>query len=192
MGYIDKYVDKASILEWVNVQRPFLGEDDIPNIIMDKAHVKVDTVLMRMCIGNFPTENDSHNFLKMAAASFALAILCKAKIIAQTSGELLREQFRDIQIDYQRTNPLFFFATGTSKSFMDLLPYETLRMYGYAYLRAYCKYAFYLRTGQKQAKGKVVFDKTSRGAYWNEPTDYSDVADSEYGDTLDEDWVYDV
>ena len=192
MGYIDKYVDKAAILEWVNVQRPFISEDDIPNIIMDKAHTKTDTVLMRMCIGDTPTENDVNNFLKMATASFALAMLCKSKIIAQTSGELLRERFRDIQIDYQRTNPLFFFATGTSKSFMDLLPYETLRMYGYAYLRAYCKKKFYTETGQKQPLGKLAFDKTSRGAYWNEPREYADVADAEYGDTLEENWEYDV
>jgi len=189
---ITKYVNKATLMEWVNVQRPFLTEADIPNIIMDKAHRKVDTVLMRMGNVIIPTRNDIHDFLKMGCASFALAMLCKAKIIAQTSGELLREEFRDIQIDYQRTNPLFFFATGTSKSFMDLLPYETLRMYGYAYLRAYIKWRFYQKTGKKYPLGKVAFDKSSRGAYWNESSDYSDAADALYGDTLEEDWEYDV
>lgn len=189
---ITKYVNKATLLEWVNVQRPFIGAADIPDIIMDKSHIKVDTVLMRMGHVNTPTRNDTHDFLKMACASFALAMLCKAKIIAQTSGELLREEFRDIQIDYQRTNPLFFFATGTSKSFMDLLPYETLRMYGYAYLRAYMKWRFYQTTGKKYPVGKVAFDKSSRGAYWNAPTSASDAADALYGDTLEEDWEYDV
>lgn len=189
---LDKYVDKATLMEWINVQRPFLTVAGIPNIIMDKAHIKVDTVLMRMGNVITPTKNDSHDFLKMGCASFALAMLCKAKIIAQTSGELLREEFRDIQIDYQRTNPLFFFATGTSKSFMDLLPYETLRMYGYAYLRAYIKWRFYQTTGKKYPVGKVAFDKSSRGAYWNAPNSDADVADAIYGDTLEDGWEYDV
>lgn len=187
-----KYVDKATLMEWINVQRPFLTVAGIPNIIMDKAHIKVDTVLMRMGNVITPTKNDSHDFLKMGCASFALAMLCKAKIIAQTSGELLREEFRDIQIDYQRTNPLFFFATGTSKSFMDLLPYETLRMYGYAYLRAYIKWRFYQKTGKKYPVGKVAFDKSSRGAYWNAPNSDADVADALYGEILEESWEYDV
>ena len=187
-----KYVSKATILEWVNVQRPFIGVSDIPNIFMDKSHVKVDAVLMRMGNVVIPTKNDRHDFLKMACASFVLAMLCKGKIIAQTSGELLREQFRDIQIDYQRTNPLFFFATGTSKSFMDLLPYETLRMYGYAYLRAYVKWRFYQRTGKRYPYGRVAFDKSSRGAYWNAPTEDADVADALYGDIQEEEWGYDV
>ncbi len=159
---------------------------------MDKAHIKVDAVLMRMGYVVTPIRNDTHDFLKMGCASFALAMLCKAKIIAQTSGELLREEFRDIQIDYQRTNPLFFFATGTSKSFMDLLPYETLRMYGYAYLRGYVKWRFYQTTGKKYPVGKLAFDKTSRGAYWNAPISASDAADAIYGDTLEEDWEYDT
>ena len=162
MAYTSKYVDKATVLEWVNVQRSFIGESDIPDMIMNKSHTKVDTVLMRMGQVNIPTRNDRHDFLKMGCASFVLAMLCKAKVIAQTSGELLRERFRDIQIDYQRTNPLFFFATGTSKSFMDLLPYETLRMYGYAYIRAYIKWRFYQKTGKKYPVGKLAFDKTSR------------------------------
>jgi hypothetical protein len=192
MTYTSKYVDKATLLEWINIQRPFLSEDDIPDIFLNKAHIKVDTILVRKGEVVIPTRDDSHSFLKMACASFALAMLCKAKVIAQTSGELLRERFRDIQIDYQRTNPLFFFATGTSKSFMDLLPYETLRMYGYAYIRAYIQWRFYKRTGQKYPKGKLAFDKSSRGAYWNESYEYADVADSQYGDILGEDWDYDV
>jgi len=189
---ITKYVNKATILEWVNVQRPFIGETDIPDIIMDKAHTKVDAILMRLGVVDTPTRNDSHDFLKMSCASFALTMLCKAKIIAQTTGELLREQFRDIQIDYQRTNPLFFFATGTSKSFMDLLPYETFRMYGYAYLRAYTKWLFYQKYGKKYPVGKLAFDRSSRGAYWNESSIYSGVYDGRHGDIVEEDWEYDV
>jgi len=192
MTYTSKYVNKEAILGWVNAQRPFIGASAIPDFIMDKAHVKVDTVLMRLGNVNVPTKNDKHSFLKMGCASFALAMLCKAKIIAQTSGELLRERFRDIQIDYQRTNPLFFFATGTSKSFMDLLPYETFRMYGYAYLRSYVKYRFFVKTGKRYPYGRLAFDKSSRGAFWNESIDYSDVADAMYGDILEEDWEYDV
>lgn len=187
-----KYVSKADILEWVNIQRPRLAVDDIPDLIMSQGHARVDGFLFRKGIMTAPGGNDTNSFLKLAAGCFILSLLCKAKVIATTQGELLREEFRDIQIQYQRTNPLFFFATGASKPFMDLLPYETIRMYAFDYLRAYLRWRFHKRTGKAFPHMKIKFDKSSRGAYWNEDTDYSDVDDALYGDVFDEEWDYDV
>ena len=187
---ITKYITKAELIGWLNLQRDDLTVDDIPDDILDKAHVKTDaTIVNKGCwdkdVG-LPTETDEPLFLKMATQCFCLALLCKAGVITQTSGEIASNRFGDVQYQYQRTNPLFFFATGASEPFMDLLPYETLRMYAYYFLKAYCKYRFYESTGYKSVKPKLVVDHTSRGAWWNQPYSDNDEADSDFGELLPE------
>ncbi len=188
---ITKYITKAEIIGWVNLQNNKLTVNDIPDDILDKAHVKVDaTIVNKKCWDKddgLPTKADDPLFLKMAAQCFCLALLCKTGSITQTSGELMSSRFGDVMYQFQRTNPLFFFATGASEPFMDLLPYETLRMYAYSFIKAYCTYRFYIKTGFKSVKPRLVVDKTSRGAYWNIPYTDNDVADGELGELLPED-----
>ncbi len=185
---ITKYITKAEIIGWVQLQNEKLT--DFPDDILDKAHVKTDaTIVNKNCWDKdegLPTESDDALFLKMATQCFCLALLCKAGVITQTSGEVLSNKFGDVEYKFQRTNPLFFFATGASEPFMDLLPYETLRMYAYSFIKAYCKYRFYVKTGYKSARSKLVVDQSSRGAYWNQPYTDHDIADSEYGELLPE------
>lgn len=189
---ITKYITKESILSWVQLQNSKIT--DFPSDILDKAHIKVDAdIVNKGCWDKdegLPTESDEAGFLSMATQCFCLALLCKAGVITQTSGEVLSNRFGDIRYQFQRTNPLFFFATGASEPFMDLLPYETLRMYAYSFIKAYCKYRFYIKTGYKSVKPKLVIDHSSRGAYWNQPYSDHDYADAEYGELLpEEDYV---
>lgn len=153
---------------------------------MDMGHVKVDAELVRLGSVKVPTENDSNSFLKMAASCIILALCAKARILTQTSGEIADEKFRDVAYRFQRTSPMFFFASGTSKGFQELLSDETLRMMFYSFLRAYLDRVFYETHKRITAKPKVARDATSRGAYWNEGYDVSDLADSKYGDILEE------
>jgi len=180
----EKYVTKAEILEWVNVQQPDLTAADIPDFAMGQGHVKVDAEIIRRGEFDAPTENDTNSFLKYAAGSFILALLCKVGIITQTSGELLTNKFGEVTYQYHRTNPMFFFAQGTSKPFEDLLPYETLRMYAYSFVRAYLLWSFRERTGQRQPKPKMARDGTSRGAYWRESRSDRNIADYTIGKGL--------
>jgi len=191
---ITKYITKDNIIGWVNLQNDKLTVDDIPDDILDKAHRKVDAeIVNKSCWDKdegLPIGPDEFGFLSDACQCYALALLCKAGVITQTSGEVLANKFGDVLYQFQRTNPLFFFATGASEPFMDLLPYETLRMYAYSFIKAYCKYRFYVKTGYKSVKPKLVVDHSSRGAYWNQPYTDHDVADSEFGELLpEEDYV---
>jgi hypothetical protein len=186
---VEKYVDKATVLQWINLQLDDWEEDDVPDAIMDEAHSKVDAELVnKKCYDKdegLPTESDDAGFLKFAAFNFALALLCKGNVIGQTSGEILSNKFGEVMYQFQRTNPLFFFATGASEPFMDLLPYETLRMYAYSFIKAYCMFKFYEKYGRRTPQPKYAVDGSSRGYGWNKPvTDY-DVADSETGETLE-------
>ncbi len=181
-----KYVSKEYIIQWVHLQRPDLGTGDIPDLIMEEAHAKTESMLIRGRVRTIPTTNDMYNFLKSATTCIAIALLCKAGVLTQTSGEILENRFAEVAYKFQRTNPLFFFARGSSRPFMELLPYETLRMLAYSYIRSYIQWKFKTRTGSHFPKAKVTRDNSSRGAYWNIDSDDSDVADSEFGETLPE------
>jgi hypothetical protein len=184
MSYKNKYIDKGEIVSWIQIQNEDLTEEDIPDDFMNKGHTKTDAELvLKKCL-TIPTKNDDLDFLKMATQCFILALLAKAGLITQTSGELLTNKFGDVMYQFQRTNPMFFFATGASEPFMDLLPYETLRMYGLSFIKAYVKYKFYETYGKVAPTPKLSRDPSSRGAYWNDPIESADVADARYGDTL--------
>lgn len=186
----EKYITKAEVLEWINIQIEDVELDDIPDRIMFKGNRKVDAELVRLGMKTIPSGVDANGFLKEAASCFVLSIACNARLITQTSGEVLSEKFMDVQQQYQRVNPLFFFATGSSKPFMDLLPAETLRMLGFSFLRAYKKWRFIQATGRRLPQSKVVRDNSSRGRYWNEYVDIIAAKDAETGDYKDTDGYY--
>ena len=43
---ITKYITKAELIGWLNLQRDDLTVDDIPDDILDKAHVKTDATIV--------------------------------------------------------------------------------------------------------------------------------------------------
>jgi len=173
------FIEKSDIVAWVQIQLEDFEETDLPDVFVNMATTKVLGELVKRKVKTLPTENDTNSFLRYATMCFCLDLLCKSRKITQTSGDMMRDRFGDIIHDYQRANPLFFFAQGTSESFMALLPYETFRMYGYAYCDAYVKRAFYERTGHTAGEIEISFDKTSRGYGFEIDTDLVDVADDE-------------
>lgn len=181
------FISKSDIVAWVQLQLEGFKADDLPGIIIDMATSKVLGELVKRRVKILPTEDDENHFLKFATMSFALELLCKSRKITQSSGDILKDRFGDVRHDYQRSNPLFFFAQGTSESFMALLPYETFRMYGYAYCDSYVKRAYYDRTGFTLPQGKIVFDKTSRGFGWEIDDDIVEQADDESFDNINSD-----
>ena len=171
------FIEKSDIVVWVQIQLDNFKEENLPDLFLDMAHTKVLGELVKRRVKTLPSEDDDNHFLKYATMCFCLDLLCKSRVITQTSGDMMRDRFGDIIHDYQRANPLFFFAQGTSESFMALLPYETFRMYGYAYCDAYVKRAFVERTGYATPQAVITFDKTSRGYGWEIDNDIVDEAD---------------
>lgn len=183
----EKYVSKTDILQWV--QKIDAKVTDISDHIMNKGHAWVDRTLTNMRVYKHPTTSDAKSFLKMAASCFILSLLCKNRIITQTTGELATDKFGDVAYQFQRTQPMFFFATGSSEPFQRLLPYETFRMMAVDFCRAYKQYyKFYKKRGLERPIGRIIRDKTSRGNYWNESVSTIETADSQYGDIVDSDF----
>lgn len=178
------FIEKSDIVAWVQIQLEDFKKENLPDIFLEMAHTKVYGELVKRRVKTLPTEDDQYHFLKFATMCFCLDMMCKSRIITQTSGDMMRDRFGDIIHDYQRANPLFFFAQGTSESFMALLPYETFRMYGYAFCDAWVKRAFYERTGFTMPEITITWDKTSRGYTWEQDDDIVDVADDESYDDI--------
>ena len=178
------FIEKSDIVAWVQIQLEKFVADDLPDIFIDMATTKVLGELTKRKVKTLPTEDDVNHFLKFATMCFCLDLLCKSRKITQTSGDIMRDRFGDIIHDYQRANPLFFFAQGTSESFMALLPYETFRMYGYAYCDAFVKRNFYENTGHMMGEITISFDKTSRGYGWEIDDDIVEEADIESYDDM--------
>jgi len=181
------FIIKADIVDWVKIQLEDFVADDLPQILIDMATSKVLGELVKRRVKDLPTVDDDLHFLKFGTMCFCLELLCKSRKITQSSGDVLRDRFGDVIHDYQRSNPLFFFAQGTSESFMALLPYETFRMYGYAYCDSYMKRAFYDRTGNTIPHGRIAFDKTSRGHGFQIDDDIVDQHDDESWDDMNAD-----
>ena len=178
------FITKADIVAWVEIQLEDFEESDLPQILLDMATSKVLGELVKRRVKTLPTVDDENHFLKFGTMCFCLELLCKSRKITQSSGDVLRDKFGDVVHDYQRSNPLFFFAQGTSESFMALLPYETFRMYAYAYCDSYMKRAYYERTGNTITHGKMAYDKTHRGYGWQIDDDIQDQADDESWDNM--------
>jgi len=187
------FISKSDIVAWVQLQLEDFIADDLPQIILDMATSKVLGELVKRRVKTLPTVDDENHFLKFGTMSFVLELLCKSRKITQSSGDVLRDRFGDVIHDYQRSNPLFFFAQGTSESFMALLPYETFRMYGYAYCDSYMKRAFYERTGHTIPHGRIAYDRTHRGYSWEIDDETADEADDvSYAEMSGDDEDFDI
>ncbi len=186
---LTSFIEKADIVAWVQIQLEDFVEDDLPQIIVDMATTKVLAELVKRRVKTLPKVDDENHFLKFGTMCFALELLCKSRKITQSSGDVLRDSFGGVVHDYQRSNPLFFFAQGTSETFMALLPYETFRMYAYAYCDSYMKRAFYERTGSTLAQPRILYDKTSRGFGAIIDDDIVEQADDESFDDINADEI---
>lgn len=196
---IDKYITKSDIVSWINLQDSNFSASDIPDILIDEAHRKVDAELVRLGVMDVPDSNDSLDLLKFASFNGALTLLCKSGIIQEINGKVLQERFGEVAYRYQQANPLFFFAQGSNKQFLELLPEESFRMLMYSFIRAYAKYQFYQEYESKVPKPRLAFDRTSRGYGWNIHMEVIESADKSAGDYYRdytafgdyyEDWYY--
>lgn len=184
-------MSKSDLLGWIKAQfqnPDIVTEDTIPDKIISLTNTKIESELIRFQIP--PDEIEENEILTQAAFCMAISLCSRARIITKTSGAIASEKFGKVLNKYHSTNPLFFFATGRSRAFQDLLPQETLRMHFYALLRGYVQLWFYQKHGRMMPKPKLAVDKTSRGFGWNEPVDSFTEADSETGEYFIEDSDY--
>lgn len=183
MVYIPAYITRDEICEWISYQRPSgpLWDNIMPEVFLKLMDSFVFSSLVEYGIdvgeyngsGSHDDPLDRVNLLWAASLCYALEILCMQGIIEWSTGDVALRRLGKATHQYQRWQPMFFFAQGVSDPFMDLLPHRTYLMMSREYLKRYANKNFYDKNGVfYPGIPKVYTDDTSLGYGWNIDTDY--------------------
>ena len=176
----EKYATKEDIVFFVQFFDEDFDSSKITTRILKIANARIDAWMIEK--GTSPSNNnisDPLNLLWSATICFALEWLCYSGDVAWSTGDVALQKLNKATYQFQRWQPMFFFASGASEPFKGLLPHETYRMMAYAYVEAYCRKNFFDDYDTTYPIPRVTRDDTSRGFSWNIDDDYIDVADDE-------------
>lgn len=163
---IEKYTTKESIAIVVQMFDSSFTSAQISNVLMKMINALIDQWIIEH--GLRPKNiNDRFNLLWTAAICMGLELLCNTRQVSWSTGDVALEKLNRVTYGYQRWQPMFFFATGSSRPFEGLLPHATYRMMAYSLVRAYCDDDFFKKYGSQRAIPVLTVDQTSRGFGWN-------------------------
>lgn len=176
---VEKYATKDDVVFFVQIYDPDFDGSVIDDRFLKIANARVDAWLIEK--GCRPSNNPSDplNLLWSAVITFSLEILCYMNLLQWSTGDVALQHLNKVTYQFQRWQPMFFFASGASDPFKGLLPHETYRMMAYAYVEAYCRDDFFRTYGTVYPIPRITRDDTSRGFAWNIDKTYVDLADSE-------------
>jgi len=165
------YATNAEILIVLKTLRPDITTIDAA--VHTIATSEVNTILYEYMID--PTEEtivDYNDMLKGSEICFYLDFSSNIGMVESRNGDLVEEKRGNFSRKYNSAAPMFFFSTGSSRPFFQLLAHETFRMTGYKLGRAYCQLFSKKKNGRFMVWGKVKTDHTERGYGWDE-TEYT-------------------
>ena len=154
------YAEKSEILAHIVKLRPDYTLADIDNELQNFAVARINGALASRNV--FDAE-DVLDLLKFAEISIYMELAGMLREVESVVGILEEEAVGNYKKTYKSGMPMFFFAAGTSKSFMELLPHETYRMMGYRFVRIYV-----------QVKYVIKNDKIRSSGYFADPVDSSE------------------
>lgn len=178
MVNIEKYIEKSDIVEFVQMFDEDFESSQMSNLLLKMVNAKVDTYIIEHGVSPVGVK-DKLNLLWSAALTTAIEILCNIGKVTWSTGDIALEKLNKVTYQYQRWQPMFFFASGSSDSFKGLLPHETYRMMAYAYVDAYCREDFFRTYGSPVPIPILSVDRSSRGWGWNTDEDYAEASDEE-------------
>ena len=181
---VEKYATKDDIIFFVRMFDTEFNEEKIDDRFLKIANARVDAWIIEKGLQPKNTNiSDSFNLLWSACICFALELLCYTGVVQWSTGDVALQRLNRVTYQFQRWQPMFFFASGSSDPFKGLLPHETYRMMAYAYVEAYCRKDFFNKNGSVYPIPKVSFDNTTRGYRWNADNSSRivDDFDSKYG-----------
>ncbi|MHA1169936.1 MAG: hypothetical protein ACTSRU_19075 [Candidatus Hodarchaeales archaeon] len=149
------YAEKSEILGVIQFLRPDMtSEDDISDDIQALAEADVNGRLAREQILTFPAD-DIGGLLKASEICFYMEICGMLRETENAFGVIGMEKMGAYTKKYENGMPMFFFASGTSKPFLELLPHESWRMRGFKYMHNYVD-AYYMTENEEIACHGVV------------------------------------
>ncbi len=151
---ITMYATATEILGVIKFLRPEYTEADISDDLHTLAESDVNGRLARENILSFPA-TDIAGLLKSAEICFYMELAGMVRETENAFGVVGMEKIGNYTKKYENGMPMFFFASGTSKPFLELLPHETWRMRGFKYLHNYVD-AYYMSTHDNMSCNGVV------------------------------------
>lgn len=191
MSSDEKYATKEEVRNFVSLYYTDFDTSKISDIFLRICNSRIDSWIIEH--GLRPKNiNDRFNLLWAAVTTMALEILCNMGEVTWSTGDVAMQKLNKATYQFQRWQPMFFFAAGSSDPFKGLLPHDTYRMMAYSYVDAYCRDDFFAKYGTPYPIPKVVRDNSSRGYSWNINKAYVKIDDvvSEY--QLDKDELDDL
>ncbi len=131
-----KIIDKNDVIEYCQMQNPNFDAAKVPNIIIKLVNAQV---LSRMRKNDFePADEDLTDYSLWACAlCYCLEWVAKAGEIHLFTGDVQRDSLGKSTVEFQRWQPMFFFANGAAEKFYDLLPHKTFEMLGNEFFHAW-------------------------------------------------------
>ena len=131
-------------------------ESDVDETILFTAATDVNHFLRSNGITTPATDMD--DMLSAAELCFYMEVAAMTRQIENAFGVVGQETIGDWTKKYENGMPMFFFAQGSSKPFLALLPHETWRMRGFKYITAYVETYFFTTYGKLQANASLAED----------------------------------
>jgi len=176
---VEKYATMEDVKYFLQLYDEDFDTTKVTSTFMKIANARIDAWIVEN--GKQVTNNmrDPLNLLWAAVICFSVEYFTYTGAFAFTSGDIALERLNKATYQYQRWQPMFFFATGASDPFKGLLPHESNRMMAYAFVDAYCRDDFFRNYGTPYPIPGITRDDTYRGWSWNLKDQYKRVANYE-------------
>ena len=172
----EKYATIEDVIYFVQLYDEGFDTTKVNDTFMKICNARIDAWIVEN--GKRVTNNmtDPLNLLWSAVICFAIEYFTYTGAMAYSSGDLALTKLNRATYQFQRWQPMFFFATGASDPFKGLLPHESNRMMAYAFVDAYCRDDFFRQYGSPYPIPKITRDDTDRGWSWNLHDQYKRIA----------------
>lgn len=175
----EKYATKADVIFFISLYDSNFDTDLVTNTFMKICNARIDAWIAENGLRVTNNMKDPLNLLWSAVICFGIEFFTNTGKIVFSCGDLALQKLNKVTYQYQRWQPMFFFATGASDPFKGLLPHESNRMMAYAFVDAYCRDDFYREFGTPYPIPRMTRDDTDRGWGWNLKDEYKRIANAE-------------
>jgi len=141
-------------------------EEDIPQVVVDLLALEVEELLAKAHV-SFTAITDlddtrARGFLWGAHVCMVLEGLGGRGQIETSSGDISESKVGNVTTQFQRWQPMFFFAKGMAQGFYELLPHKTYLMKAMQMVRAWKSWNFTKTYPGEVPWGTVVANLDSR------------------------------
>ena len=166
-----QFITASDLFPWALAANPHITLDKIDSSTVDYANAQVETALFLLSLyDTIGSDHAKYSILQNAAKCYGMEKLNYDGKIRWSTGDVATTVEGPIKIEYQRWQPMFFFAQGDPGRFNSLLPHETWRMTGYRFVDAFVRYYWDAEGATETIQ--IKYDNYARGRGATEINEY--------------------